>query len=36
MISIEFVQDKCSLLDGLNIDQKVKVSINLREEDVES
>ena len=29
-ISIEFVQDKCSLLDGLNIDQKVKVSINLR------
>ena len=30
MISIEFVQDKCSLLDGLSIDQKVKVSINLR------
>ena len=29
-ISIEFVQDKCYLLDGLNIDQKVKVSINLR------
>ena len=29
-ISIEFVQDKCSLLDGLNVDQKVKVSINLR------
>ncbi len=27
---IEFVQDKCSLLDGLTVGQQVKVSINLR------
>lgn len=29
-ILIEFAQDKCDLLNGLTIGQKVKVSINLR------
>ena len=30
MIMIEFVQDKCDLLDNYGIGQEVKVSINLR------
>lgn len=30
MIMIEFVQDKCDLLDNYNVDDNVKVSINLR------
>lgn len=30
MILIEFLQDKCSLLDSFNVGQDVKVSINLR------
>jgi hypothetical protein len=30
LIPIEFVQDKCSLLDGLQIGQDVTVHINLR------
>ena len=30
MILIEFVQDKCDLLNNFNIDDDVKVSINLR------
>lgn len=30
MIMIEFVQDKCDLLDNYNLDDSVKVSINLR------
>jgi hypothetical protein len=29
-IKLEFVKDKCSLLDGYEIDQPVKVSFNLR------
>ena len=29
-ILIEFVQDKCDLLDTFNVGQKVKVGINLR------
>lgn len=29
-IQIEFVQDKCSILDNYKLNQKVKVSINLR------
>ncbi len=29
-ILIEFVQDKCDLLNGFNVGQSVKVSINLR------
>jgi len=30
MIMIEFVQDKCDILDKYNVDDSVKVSINLR------
>ena len=30
MILIEFVQDKCDLLNNFNIDDDVKISINLR------
>lgn len=30
MLMIEFVQDKCELLDNLNIGEDVKISINLR------
>ena len=30
MIMIEFVQDKCDLLDNYKVDDNVKVSINLR------
>ena len=30
MILIEFVQDKCDLLNSYNVDDEVKVSINLR------
>jgi hypothetical protein len=30
MIMIEFVQDKCDLLDSYNVGDNVKVSINLR------
>lgn len=30
MLLIEFVQDKCDLLNNFNVDQDVKVSINLR------
>jgi hypothetical protein len=30
MILIEFVQDKCDLLNDFNIDDEVKISINLR------
>lgn len=30
MILIEFVQDKCDLLNNFNIDDAVKISINLR------
>ena len=30
MILIEFVQDKCDLLNSFNIDDDVKISINLR------
>lgn len=30
MIMIEFVQDKCDLLNNYNVGNKVKVSINLR------
>jgi len=30
MIMIEFVQDKCALLDNFQVDQNVKISINLR------
>lgn len=30
MILIEFVQDKCDLLNNLNVGEPVKVSINLR------
>ena len=30
MIMIEFVQDKCDILDTYNVDDSVKVSINLR------
>ena len=30
MIMIEFVQDKCDLLDSYSLDDSVKVSINLR------
>ena len=30
MLAIEFVQDKCDLLDNYKVDQDVKVSINLR------
>ena len=29
-ISVQFVQDKCNLLNSYNIGQEVKVSINLR------
>lgn len=29
-IMIEFTQDKCDLLDNLQVDEEVKVSINLR------
>jgi len=29
-ISIQFVQDKCSLLDNVKKDQDVKIGINLR------
>jgi len=29
-IMIEFVQDKCDLLNGYNVNEAVKVSINLR------
>ena len=29
-ILIEFVQDKCDILDGCNVGQNVKVDINLR------
>ena len=29
-ISIQFVQDKCSLLDNVKKDQEVKIGINLR------
>ena len=30
MILIEFVQDKCDLLNDYNVDDEVKISINLR------
>jgi len=30
MIMIEFVQDKCDLLNNFNIDDDVKISINIR------
>jgi len=30
MLLVEFVQDKCDLLDNFQIDQDVKISINLR------
>lgn len=30
MILIEFVQDKCDILNSYNVDDEVKVSINLR------
>lgn len=30
MLMVEFVQDKCDLLDSYKVDQDVKVSINLR------
>lgn len=30
MISIQFVQDKCDILDNYSVGQDVKVSINLR------
>ncbi len=30
MLLIEFVQDKCDLLNNFNVDQDVKISINLR------
>ena len=30
MILIEFVQDKCDLLNNYNVDDDVKISINLR------
>ena len=30
MLLIEFVQDKCDLLNNYNVDQDVKISINLR------
>jgi len=30
MLMIEFVQDKCDLLDTLNVGEDVKISINLR------
>jgi hypothetical protein len=29
-ISIDFVQDKCSVLDGYNVGENVRVSINVR------
>ena len=29
-ISIDFVQDKCAILDSYNIGENVKVSINIR------
>jgi len=29
-ISIQFVQDKCDILDGYKVGQKVKIGINLR------
>jgi len=29
-IPIDFVQDKCSILDSYNVDEQVKVSINIR------
>jgi hypothetical protein len=30
MLMIEFVQDKCDLLDNFNVGEDIKVSINLR------
>ena len=30
MLMIEFIQDKCDLLDSFNVGEDVKVSINLR------
>ena len=30
MIMIEFVQDKCDLLNNFNVEENVKVSINIR------
>lgn len=29
-ISIDFIQDKCSVLDGYNVGENVRVSINVR------
>ncbi|KIX20876.1 hypothetical protein SY27_12650 [Flavobacterium sp. 316] len=29
-ILVEFTQDKCELLNGFNLEQKVKININLR------